>query len=127
MTAATLRLARPVSAGDRARFLLIALSAASAGALLLAAVHTLRLPTGECRSIGPRLASYVTESGLRPGVVLAMFLLVVPVLALTVQALRVGSVARDRQMAALRLGGATPARSAQSPLPSRQPPRPRAP
>ena len=38
----------------------------------------------------------------------AAFLLTVPVLALAAQALRVGSVARDRRMAALRLAGATP-------------------
>jgi len=116
-----LRLARPGSTSDRRRFLLIAGSMAVASALLLAALHILRLPT----DIGPRLggigepllpysvegrglARYLTENDLRPGVVIAALLLTVPVLAFTVQALRVGSVARDRRMASLRLAGATP-------------------
>lgn len=105
-----LRLARPSAAAERGRSLLIAGSVSAAGALLLAAVHIVRLPTSIYAGYRPeqRLASYVTESGLRPGVVTATLLLVVPVLALTVQALRVGSVARDRRMAALRLAGATP-------------------
>ena len=110
MTAATaLRLARPAAVADRGRFLLIAGSIAAAGALLLAAVHIARLPTAELSgSADEQLASYVTEGGLRPGVVIATLLLVVPVFALTVQALRVGSVTRDRRMASLRLAGATP-------------------
>ena len=116
-----LRLARPRSTADRRRFLLIAGSMAVASALLLAALHILRLPT----DIDPRLggigepllpysvegrglARYLTENDLRPGVVIAALLLTVPVLAFTVQALRVGSVARDRRMASLRLAGATP-------------------
>lgn len=101
-----LRLARPAAAAERARCLLIAGSTAAAGALLLATLHILRLPADIASSSG--LARYVTESGLRPGVVIATLLLAVPVLALTVQALRVGSVARDRRMASLRLAGATP-------------------
>jgi hypothetical protein len=105
-----LRLARPSAAAERGRSALIAGSVAAAGALLLAAVHIARLPTSIYAGDLPEqhLASYVTEDGLRPGVVTAALLLAVPVLALTVQALRVGSVARDRRMAALRLAGATP-------------------
>ena len=99
-----LRLARPASAADRARCVLVACSTVVAGALLLAAMHVLRMPADS----GAGLARYVTESGLRPGVVIATLLLTVPVLALTVQALRVGSVARDRRLASLRLAGATP-------------------
>ena len=85
-----LRLARPTAAAERARVRLIAGSTASAGALLLAAAHILRLPDdfGSAPWPGSGLARYVTESGLRPGVVIATLLLVVPVLALTVQALR---------------------------------------
>ena len=111
MTAGTaLRLARPAAVADRGRCLLIAGSIAAAGALLLAALHIARLPTDELSGFrsDEQLASYVTEGGLRPGVVIATLLLVVPVFALTVQALRVGSVARDRRMASLRLAGATP-------------------
>ena len=101
------RLARPRSAADRGRFLLIACATAIAGALLLAAAHVLRLPAGPGEQTDG-LASYVAESGLRGGVVIAVLLLTVPVLALALQALRVGSVARDRRMASLRLAGATP-------------------
>ncbi len=115
-----LRLARPATAAERGRLLLVAGSTAVVGALLIAATHILRLPapepppgklTGRVILWSPPdndLAKYVTESGLRPGVVIGMLLLAVPVLALTVQALRVGSVARDRRMASLRLAGATP-------------------
>ena len=106
-----LALARPASIADRGRFALISGSTALAGALLLAALHILRLPTiesGSAEPPAPGLANYVTEGGLRAGVVIAALLLTVPVFALAVQALRVGSVARDRRMASLRLAGATP-------------------
>jgi hypothetical protein len=103
-----LRLARPASTADRGRFLLIACSTAVAGALLIAAMHILRMPADGASEHGAGLANYVTESGLRAGVVIATLLLTVPVLALMVQALRVGSVARDRRLASLRLAGATP-------------------
>lgn len=116
-----LRLARPRNKADRRRFLLIAGSMAVAGALLLAALHVLRLPTDLDPTSGGigepltddsdqarGLARYLTDTSLRPGVVIAALLLAVPVLAFTVQALRLGSVARDRRMASLRLAGATP-------------------
>jgi len=115
-----LLLARPAGAADRGRFLLIAGSVALAGALLLAAVHILRLPADGASGVvelgplspdserGRGLSDYLTDGGLRPGVMIAALLLAVPVLALTVQSLRVGSVARDRRMASLRLAGATP-------------------
>ena len=112
MKAATaVRLATPTSGADRGRFALIAGATAAAGALLVAALHILRLPTFDPGSPGEAnadLANYVTEGGLRGGVVIATLLLTVPVFALAVQALRVGSVARDRRMASLRLAGATP-------------------
>ncbi len=116
-----LRLARPGSTADRRRFLLIAGSMAVASALLLAALHILRLPTDIDPTSGGigepltddsdqarGLARYLTDTSLRPGVVIAALLLAVPILAFTVQALRLGSVARDRRMASLRLAGATP-------------------
>ena len=111
-------LARPVSGADRARFLLVTGSTAVAGGLLIAGARVARLTVDSNRagtfagaSAGPPsydLAPYVTQAGLRPGVVLGAMLLTVPVLALAVQALRVGSVARERRLASLRLAGATP-------------------
>jgi hypothetical protein len=100
-------LAWPTAAADRGRVALIAAATAVAGAFLLAAVRIARF-SGRDDGGGDGLARYVTEPGLRPGVAVAVGLLVVPVLALGVQALRVGSVARDRRMASLRLAGATP-------------------
>ncbi|RFU84901.1 ABC transporter permease [Streptomyces triticagri] len=46
-------------------------------------------------------------SGVRPGLVLALVLLLVPVLAFVGQATRIGAVHRERRFAALRLAGAT--------------------
>lgn len=111
-------------AGGRAqprRFALLAGAAAAAGALLLGTARIGRLPvltySGQWKGLvevgpggGPQqedLARYVIEEGLRPGILLAVSLLTIPVLALGVQALRVGSLARDRRMAALRLAGGT--------------------
>ncbi|WP_088285864.1 hypothetical protein [Kineosporia sp. A_224] len=55
------------------------------------------------------LAPYVGESGLRPGVVVAALLLVVPFAVFALQVVRLGSAARERRLAALRLQGATSA------------------
>lgn len=104
-------LARPASVPDRVRLGLVALSVAAAGALLIVAAQMARLPAEELVNgfaADDGLAPYVSEPGLRPGSILATVLLCVPVLALAQQALRVGSVARDRRLAALRLAGATP-------------------
>lgn len=107
--ATALLLARPAAGVDRARFTVMATASAGAGALLLAAARITALPAGAPRDEG--LAPYVTQDGLRPGVVAGALLLTVPVLALAGQALRVGSGARGRRMAVLRLAGATPADS----------------
>jgi hypothetical protein len=113
-----LLLARPASPADRTRSLLVAVSTGVAGALLVAAARIARLQLdtdGSSFGFGftPRtgsegLAPYVSQAGLRPGVVLGVLLLAVPVLALAVQALRTGSVARDRKLSSVRLAGATP-------------------
>src|SRR4051812_21677038 len=104
-TATTLHLARSAIAADRVRFRLVAGSVALAGAFALAAVHVL-LTAGD--DYQPGLARFVEEPGLRPGTAAGALLLAVPLLALTAQALRIGSVARERRVAALRLAGATP-------------------
>jgi hypothetical protein len=104
----TLRLlARPKSPADRSRARLLAAGVAAGGALLIGAGRIARFDGAEDGT--GVLAPFVAEPGLRPGVVLGALLLLVPVLALTVQALRIGALARDRRLAALRLAGATPA------------------
>lgn len=50
----------------------------------------------------------LNESGLRPGVIAALLLLVLPVLAFIGQCTRIGALQRERRLAALRLAGATP-------------------
>jgi hypothetical protein len=112
--ATTALLARPKAPADRGRLQLLTGSTAVAGGLLIAAARIARLSVNSDSGFsGPGsktygLAPYIQESGLRPGVVLGALLMSVPVFALAVQALRVGSVARDRRMSALRLAGATP-------------------
>lgn len=112
-------LARRTDAGERRRFVLIALATMASGGLLIAAARIAQLWEDSFRvevdggwyttTIPGGLAPYVAEPGLRAGTLLATVLLTVPLLALAVQALRVGSLARDRRMASLRLAGATPA------------------
>ncbi|MEU4559147.1 ABC transporter permease [Actinoplanes sp. NPDC023936] len=106
---------------DRLRTVLTAASAALAALALLAAatVATIRggawvdAPDGSgARILSPGSAQYASpllyEAGLRPGVLFALVALAFPVLALAGQCIRLGAPARDRRLAALRLGGATP-------------------
>jgi hypothetical protein len=110
-------LARPRSAASRTRGRLVAVGAAVAGALTLAALAVLRVPTVSWRTEpdgvlpppDPRLSPLVTEAGLQPGVLTGLVLLVVPALALVWQALNTGSARRTATLHALRLVGATPA------------------
>lgn len=69
-------------------------------------------PTGELFEFvtaSSSLAPFLAQPGLRPGAVLAAVLLVLPFAALAGQALRVGSLALQREAAQLALSGATPA------------------
>jgi len=50
----------------------------------------------------------LNEPGLRPGLIAMVAALLVPALFLIAQAARLGGPARDRRLAALRIGGATP-------------------
>ncbi|MGI4893894.1 MAG: hypothetical protein ACRYF3_02135, partial [Janthinobacterium lividum] len=61
----------------------------------------------EIREPAGRLAPFLAQSGLRPGVIVAAILLVLPFLALAVQALRVGRVVEDRRSRRLLTAGAT--------------------
>lgn len=120
-------LSRPRTPVDRLRTRMTALAAAGTGVALLAALSIAALrstePTGltlgytdaDGRQVVEQhpaaeggLAPFLAEEGLRPGATLAAVLLVVPFLGLALQALRVGSLALDRQEALLALAGATP-------------------
>ncbi|MBB2944983.1 hypothetical protein FB565_004716 [Actinoplanes lutulentus] len=104
---------------DRLRTVLTAASAALAALALLAAATVASItgggwldsPTG-LRTLAPGTEQYASpllyEAGLRPGVIFALVALALPILALAGQCIRLGAPARDRRLAALRLGGATP-------------------
>src|SRR5919112_1999001 len=107
-TTTAMLLARPSARAERGRILLIAASTAAAGGLLIAVARISRVPVVDSfHSEGVR-SLYVSDSSTRFGLMIGAGLLAIPVLAFAVQALRVGSVARDHRMAALRLTGATP-------------------
>ena len=115
-------LAIPRSATDRRRMQLLALSVAVAGAFLLAGLRITRLgfgndlgegelvmsPEGYVVSVTGQYSDYLQESGLRSGVALATVFLAATACALAYQALKLGTAARDRRLAAFRLAGATP-------------------
>ncbi|BBH65622.1 hypothetical protein ACTI_23070 [Actinoplanes sp. OR16] len=104
---------------DRLRTVLTAVSAALAAVFLLAAATVASIRGGEMvidgtgmgtRSPGTQqyASALLMEAGLRPGVIFALVMLALPVLALAGQCIRLGAPARDRRLVALRLGGATP-------------------
>jgi hypothetical protein len=106
-------LARPSTVAGRSRGRLVAAGTAVAGALLLTAVAVLRVPsTAPTWSTGaspdPRFSPLVGESGLKPGVMTGVLLLLVPALALSWQAVTTGSARRATVQEGLRLAGATP-------------------
>jgi len=100
-----LRLAANLAhAGGRGRAGLLAACAAVSTALLLVAWTLLLLPA----SPDEQLFNLVAEPGLRGGTTLATVLMVLPLLLLIHQVIRLGTSARERRLAALRLAGATP-------------------
>lgn len=100
-----LRLAATGGSADGTRIALTALGAAAGTLALLAAVTVAVTGPGD----GPYTSALLNESGLHPGIVAALVLLCLPVLAFVGQCARIGAPARDRRLAALRLQGATPA------------------
>ncbi|TDU90337.1 hypothetical protein EV138_3923 [Kribbella voronezhensis] len=108
MSPATLfALARPRSATDRTRFRLLVATVAIAGAFLLSAWRIKRLGFGEYYD-SPKFSDYLQEYGIRSGVTFAAVLLAAASYLLAFQALKLGTAARDRRLAAFRLAGATP-------------------
>jgi hypothetical protein len=113
VTPATLaRLALAGSRTDRLRVVLTMTSSALASLVLLAAATVAAVPelgTSDDGSEGWNnySSALIAEPGLRPGVVLTLLLLAVPVLVLAGHSVRFGSPARDRRLAAVRLAGGT--------------------
>jgi hypothetical protein len=100
----TVWLATTGGRADRVRIALTALGAAVAVLALLAAATVAATGPGD----GPYTSAVLNEVGLHVGVVIALVLLCVPVLAFTGQCSRIGAPARDRRLAVFRLAGATP-------------------
>lgn len=90
--------------GGWPRMVLVAGCTAVVSALLLVVVALLRLP----RRPAEVLFEVVADPGTRAGAAFAAVLLVLPPLFLLHQAVRLGTAARERRLAALRLAGATP-------------------
>jgi hypothetical protein len=111
------QLSRPQAVVDRQRARLMSLGIAACGILLLAIVAFLTIsdrtgPDGsephpsQARS-EQQLAPFVHEGGLRGGTALVTALIMVPFLIFAYQALRTGTAARERRLAALSLAGAS--------------------
>jgi hypothetical protein len=106
------RLALAGSRTDRLRVALTVVSSALASLVLLAAATVAAVPelgrsdegSGAWNNYSSEL---IAQPGLRPGVVLTLLLLAVPVLVLAGHSVRFGSPARDRRLAAVRLAGGT--------------------
>ncbi|MFB9234952.1 FtsX-like permease family protein [Plantactinospora siamensis] len=117
MKPATLvRLALAGTRTDALRVVLTGLSALLATLAALAAATVLAIPTRHVTDPndhwGGNSDQYrnhlLAEPGLRPGLAIALLLLLIPVLALAGQCARLGAPSRDRRLAAIRLAGATP-------------------
>lgn len=108
----TLRFALAGSRTDGARVVLTALGAAFATLGLLAIATVLSIQSPPARGDTTYDAHYtnglLAEAGLRPGLSVALVLLTIPFLFFVVQCSRLGAPARDRRLAAYRMGGATP-------------------
>jgi hypothetical protein len=99
---------------DTLRVVLTAFSVLLASLAVLAALTVLAIPDPGPPSdaSAPMSDQYssalLREPGLHIGVVAALLLLTIPVLALAGQCARLGAPARDRRLAAIRLAGGTP-------------------
>lgn len=103
--ATSLRLAATGGRADLMRIVLTALGGAATTVGLLLAMSVAAIGSGD----GPYTADVLNQPGLRPGVIVVLLLLCVPVLFFVGQCTRVGAPQRDRRLAALRMAGATPA------------------
>jgi hypothetical protein len=89
---------------DRLRIVLTAIGSGAATIALLTAAAVAFIREGD----GPYRLEVLNQPGLRPGVIIAMALLCIPILNFVGQCSRVGAPARDRRLAMLRMAGASP-------------------
>lgn len=108
---ADLRLARALVRGsDRREWWRLLLTATGAALLALLALAALAVAGLRGQVNVPFAHGLLDRPGERRGVLAALLLLLVPVLALLGQCARIGAEHRDRRLAALRLAGASPRR-----------------
>ncbi|MFD7156405.1 hypothetical protein ACFV9C_17480 [Kribbella sp. NPDC059898] len=106
MTLETLvQLARSRTPADRGRVQLATAALALSGAVLLGALRITRLGKNPLNE--EVYSNYIAEPGLRSGLIAILVILAVLIGGLAVQALRLGTAARERRLTALRLAGAS--------------------
>jgi len=98
-----IRLALTGGRADRLRIALTAVAAAVGAVMMLGAVTVIGIDAGFDRY---RLA-FFDQKGLHRGVLAAIAVMLVPLMAFVGQCSRIGAPARDRRLAALRMAGAT--------------------
>lgn len=97
------RLAAVGGRSDRIRIALTAVGSAAAAVLLLLAASVASISPSD----GPYRLNVLAEPGLRPGVMVAIALLTVPLVVFVGLCSRVGAPARDRRLSTMRMAGAT--------------------
>ncbi len=100
----TLRLAAVGSRSDQLRIGLTAVGATAVTVMLLLAASVMFIAEGD----GPYRFDVLNQPGLRPGVIISLLMLGIPMLLFVGQCSRVGAPARDRRLAMIRMAGATP-------------------
>ena len=108
-TLTLLRLALAGGRSDRLRIILTVVGSALATVILLLGVTIafIRTSSGD----GPYSIGLIDQSGLRPGVLIGLSILLVPVVMFVGLCTRVGAPARDRRLAMFRMAGATPSQT----------------
>ncbi|ONI68211.1 hypothetical protein BWI15_34860 [Kribbella sp. ALI-6-A] len=101
----TLHLARTRTPADRSRVRLATAALAFSGALVINAVGVVRIGPGDLDN--SVYSNYIAEIGLRSGLAAILVILALLSGGLAFQALRIGTAARERRLAALRLAGAS--------------------
>jgi uncharacterized membrane protein YiaA len=94
-------------AGGWGRASLVAGTTALVSGLLLAAISMLRLYEAPQWPLDERVLGAVRDPGTRPGAILGVLLLALPLVLLLDQAVRLGTTARRQRFAALAVAGAT--------------------